>query len=187
MLLSGHHDTWHYGVMDNGAANATMLEAARLLARERPAWRRGLRVCFWSGHSHGRYSGSAWYADEHWLELERRCAAHVNVDFDRRHRRKRRDQLRRRRGARALGRRCRACRNRTESRRATPSPRRRPILLGHRHPLDVREHQPSAARASEDAHRARRWWHTPHDLIDKIDEENLVRDTRIVLGVLWRL
>jgi len=35
VLLSGHHDTWHYGVMDNGAANATMLEAARLLARRR--------------------------------------------------------------------------------------------------------------------------------------------------------
>jgi len=66
--------------MDNGSANAATLEAARLLAEGRAAWRRGLRVCFWSGHSHGRYSGSAWYADEHWDELERRCAAHMNVD-----------------------------------------------------------------------------------------------------------
>ena len=32
ILYSGHHDTWHYGVMDNGAANATMLEVARLTA-----------------------------------------------------------------------------------------------------------------------------------------------------------
>ncbi len=31
------------------------------------------------------------------------------------------------------------------------------------------------------------WWHTPHDLIDKIDEANLVRDTRIVVRALWRL
>jgi Iap family predicted aminopeptidase len=31
VLFSGHHDTWYYGVMDNGSANATMLEAARLL------------------------------------------------------------------------------------------------------------------------------------------------------------
>ena len=80
ILFSGHHDTWYYGVMDNGAANATMLEVARLLAPQQGNWRRGLRFCFWSGHSHGRYSGSAWYADEHWEELERRCAVHVNVD-----------------------------------------------------------------------------------------------------------
>ena len=66
--------------MDNGAANATMLEVARLTARERTEWRRGLRLCFWSGHSHGRYSGSTWYADQNWDELERRCAVHVNVD-----------------------------------------------------------------------------------------------------------
>ena len=39
-----------------------------------------MRLCFWSGHSHGRYSGSTWYADQHWDELERRCAVHVNVD-----------------------------------------------------------------------------------------------------------
>ena len=32
-------------------------------------------------NSAARYSGSAWYADEHWRELERRCAAHVNVDL----------------------------------------------------------------------------------------------------------
>ena len=23
------------------------------------------------------------------------------------------------------------------------------------------------------------WWHTPHDLLDKIDEQILVRDTRV--------
>ena len=50
------------------------------MAPQREKWRRGLRLCFWSGHSHGRYSGSTWYADQHWDELERRCAVHVNVD-----------------------------------------------------------------------------------------------------------
>ncbi|MGH7153174.1 MAG: M28 family peptidase, partial [Acetobacteraceae bacterium] len=49
VLFSGHHDTWYYGVMDNGGANATMLEVARLCASRRDAWRRGLRLCFWSG------------------------------------------------------------------------------------------------------------------------------------------
>ena len=27
------------------------------------------------------------------------------------------------------------------------------------------------------------WWHTPHDLLDKIDEANLVRDTRVLMQV----
>src|SRR5690606_37677880 len=80
VLISGHHDTWYYGVMDNGSANAGMLEVARLCAERRGQWKRGLRICFWSGHSHGRYSGSTWYADTNWDDLERRCVAHVNVD-----------------------------------------------------------------------------------------------------------
>ena len=80
IMFSGHHDTWYFGVMDNGSANATMLESARVLAEHRDEWRRGIRLCFWSGHSHGRYSGSSWYADTHWEELDRRCAVHVNVD-----------------------------------------------------------------------------------------------------------
>src|SRR5439155_1761367 len=78
VLLAGHVDSWHYGAMDNGGANAVMMEAGRLLARTRLY--RGLRLTFWSGHSHGRYAGSAWYVDSHWDELNARCAAHLNVD-----------------------------------------------------------------------------------------------------------
>ena len=74
--------------MDNGSANATMLEAARLSPSAGQNGGAGLRVCFWSGHSHGRYSGSTWYADQNLDELDRRCVAHVNVDFDGRHRRR---------------------------------------------------------------------------------------------------
>src|SRR5262249_26482814 len=79
-LFSGHVDSWHYGAMDNGTANATMLEVARLLGRRRDGRRRGMRFAFWSGHSHGRYAGSAWYADHAWHDLHRRCALHLNVD-----------------------------------------------------------------------------------------------------------
>lgn len=80
VLFSGHVDAWHHGAMDNGTANATMLEVARLLGRSRDGLRRGIRLAFWSGHSHGRYAGSAWYADHAWAELHRRCALHLNVD-----------------------------------------------------------------------------------------------------------
>lgn len=80
ILFSGHVDSWYYGAMDNGTANATMLEVSRLLAMHRDALRRGLRVAFWSGHSHARYAGSTWYADTFWHDLHTHCVAHVNVD-----------------------------------------------------------------------------------------------------------
>ncbi len=78
VLLSCHIDSWHNGAMDNGSANATMLEVVRILAA-RPR-RRSLRIAFWSGHSHGRFAGSAWYADHFWHDLYHHCVAHVNAD-----------------------------------------------------------------------------------------------------------
>ncbi len=80
VLFSGHIDSWHYGAMDNGTANATMLEVGRLLGARKGALRRGLRLAFWSGHSHARYAGSTWYADHFWADLHQRCVGHVNVD-----------------------------------------------------------------------------------------------------------
>lgn len=78
VLFSGHVDSWHRGAMDNAAANAAQLEIMRLLAGS--PHRRGLRLAFWSGHSQGRYAGSAWYADRHWLDLYAHCVAHINID-----------------------------------------------------------------------------------------------------------
>jgi hypothetical protein len=80
VLLSGHHCSWYKGAMDNGAANATMLEVARILAQHRSELRRGVRIAFWPGHTHGRYSGSTWYFDHHWEDLHDNCVLHVNVD-----------------------------------------------------------------------------------------------------------
>lgn len=80
VLFSGHIDSWHYGAMDNGSANAVMIEVARILSQEKLDLRRSLRLVFWSGHSHGRYAGSALYADEHWEELYDHCIMHINID-----------------------------------------------------------------------------------------------------------
>jgi hypothetical protein len=80
VLFSGHIDSWHYGVMDNGTANATMLEVARILANNQGKLRRTLKLAFWSGHSHGRYAGSALYCDEHWEDLHENCVLHINID-----------------------------------------------------------------------------------------------------------
>ena len=80
LLFSGHVDSWHYGAMDNGSANATQLEVARIMAGRRNRLRRDLRLAFCSGRSHARYAGSAWYADQYWQDLHDHCILHLNVD-----------------------------------------------------------------------------------------------------------
>lgn len=80
VLFSGHIDSWHRGAMDNGSANALMLEVLRVLLPHREKLRRSLRLAFWSGHSHGRYAGSAWYADNIWEDLHDNCVLHLNTD-----------------------------------------------------------------------------------------------------------
>jgi len=187
VLFSGHHDTWYYGVMDNGSANATMLETARVLAGHRDLWRRGLRLCFWSGHSHGRYSGSAWYVDENWDDLERRCIAHVNVDstggiganvltasgVSSELAMLARDEIEAVSGQIHAGKR--------SARSADAS------FWGVGIPSMFGSMSHQALTPGKMRNALGWWWHTPHDTIDKIDEANLVRDTKVFVRVIWRL
>jgi N-acetylated-alpha-linked acidic dipeptidase len=199
VLFSGHHDTWHYGVMDNGGADATMHEVARLMAPHREQWRRGLRLCFWSGHSHGRDSGSTWYADNHWLELEKRCAVHVNVDST---------------GARGNT----VPTDAPSSSELVAFAREAVLAEGGQELAGLRMDRagdqsfwgvgvPSMFMAmgeqpaSQDANVAAAvfgggtrkgaglgwWWHTPHDTLDTMEPDLLVRDTRIYVHTIWRL
>ncbi|CAM3801504.1 M28 family peptidase [Mesobacillus thioparans] len=80
VLFSGHIDSWHYGAMDNGSANATMLEVARVLSKYKEELKRSIRFAFWSGHSHGRYAGSQAYCDRHWEEIHENCVMHIYID-----------------------------------------------------------------------------------------------------------
>ena len=187
ILFSGHHDTWYHGVMDNGTANITMMEVARLCAQSRDRWRRGLRLCFWSGHSHGRYSSSAFYADTHWDELERRCAVHVNID-----------------SVGAVG-----ASILSEAPTAIELTALAADVIAKQSGQTLRAKRigrggdesfwgigiPAMFMAfSEQApgkvklrHALGWWWHTPGDLLDKIDPENLARDARIYLEIVDRL
>ncbi len=80
VLLHGHYDSWDVGVGDNATGDATLLEIARVLWRNRADLRRGVRICWWPGHSTGRYAGSTWYADAFAIELDEHCVAQVNCD-----------------------------------------------------------------------------------------------------------
>lgn len=202
VMFSGHVDSWYYGAMDNGTANATQLEVARLLALRSSSLRRGLRVAFWSGHSHGRYAGSAAYADHAWQDLHDHCVAHVNVDST---------------GAKGA----------TVLSEANSMEELRPFasdvieemagqklgrhrygrsgdqsFWGHGIPamlmclseqspegadpvLLALHHQIGGGQSASGG--LGWWWHTPADTIDKIDPEFLRRDTSIYAVMVYRL
>jgi N-acetylated-alpha-linked acidic dipeptidase len=80
VLVAGHIDSWQFGANDNGAGDTTLMELARLMHNHRGELKRGLRVAWWNGHSHGRFSGSTWYSDHMFEELRDNCAAYLNID-----------------------------------------------------------------------------------------------------------
>ena len=200
VLFSGHVDSWHYGAMDNGTANATQLEVARLLAERRDRLRRGVRLAFWSGHSHGRYASSAWYADAFWHDLHERCVCHVNVDsvgaigatvLDEAPTMAETYGFARRVLAETVG---AALDYRRISRSSDQS------FWGHGVPTvfaslseQARDDSATGAALAQLLGAGGKggglgwWWHTTEDTLDKIDPANLVRDAGVYAETLWRL
>ncbi len=80
VLFHGHLDSWHIGIGDNATGDATLLELARVFQQHQDKLARSLRIAWWSGHSHGRYAGSTWYADAFALDLMANCVSHINCD-----------------------------------------------------------------------------------------------------------
>lgn len=80
ILVGAHYCSWEYGITDNATGVACLLELARLLQAEQPRLRRGIRIAWWPGHSHGRYAGSGWYADRFFQEIAEHCVAYHNID-----------------------------------------------------------------------------------------------------------
>lgn len=79
-VVGNHIDSWYEGVTDNGTAIAATMELARLFEEHPP--KRGLVFGFWPGHSMGRYAGSAWWADENWLDLRENGVAYLHIDLN---------------------------------------------------------------------------------------------------------
>ena len=200
VMFSGHIDSWHYGAMDNGSANATMLETLRALLPHRNEFRRSLRLGFWSGHSHGRYAGSTWYADNFWEDLHDNCVLHLNVDstggrnatvLTEAHamaetRGCAADVIRGLTGVEFTG---------TRFGRAGDQ-----SFLGHGIPslfMSLSEQPPSEGDSAGGfaeliggqggkSGGLGWWWHTTEDTPDKIDPELLVRDTQIYAAIAYR-
>jgi hypothetical protein len=80
VLLHGHYDSWDFGIGDNAVGDATLLEVARVLWKNRDRLKRSVRIAWWPGHSTGRYAGSTWFADRFAIDLYESCIAQVNCD-----------------------------------------------------------------------------------------------------------
>ncbi|HTD47623.1 MAG TPA: M28 family peptidase [bacterium] len=199
VLFSGHVDSWHHGAMDNGSANAVMVEMARLFSRRQKRLRRGVRFAFWSGHSHGRYSGSTWYADTHWDDLYRHAVLHLNVDSTGGMGATLLSEALTMAETWALAARC------IKDVTGQDLQRRRITRMGDQSfwgiglPsmfVDVSAQPPGesatgAALKSLTGGTAHHgglgwWWHTTEDTLDKIDKANLHRDAQVYALALWR-
>ncbi len=199
VLFSGHVDSWHYGAMDNGTANATQMEVARLLAERRAELRRGVRLAFWSGHSHARYAGSAWYADAFWHELHERCVCHVNVDSVGAIGATVLEEAPTMAETHGFARRVLADTVGADLAYKRISRSSDQSFWGHGIPtvfaaLSEQERDDSATGAAlaqllggGKGGGLGWWWHTTEDTRDKIDPANLVRDAGVYAETLWRL
>ncbi len=200
VLMSGHVDSWHYGAMDNGGGNATQMEVGRIFATRKRHLRRDLRLAFWSGHSHARYGGSAWYADHCWRDLHDHCVLHLNVDCVGAKGATCLTEAVAMAEARDLGSACveKIARQRLSG--ARPPRAADQSFWGHGVPSLFMSPSEQPADRSESAlayaqlmgSRTRSgglgwWWHTAEDTPDKLDPSHLVRDAQIYVLAAQRV
>jgi peptidase M28-like protein len=190
LLVGAHIDSWYEGVTDNATGDVCLLEMARALKTQERKLRRGVRFAWWPGHSHGRYAGSTWYADNAFDDLRRHAVGYLNIDspgcreteiFDCRYNMGEVEELMRRTVPDVTG----------------QSPNvRRPFKAGDQSfwgvglpslgafrmlPLDHPD------RATVGGCGAGWWWHSPADTLDKADPDILAGDVGLYLSIVWRI
>jgi hypothetical protein len=200
VLMSGHVDSWHYGAMDNGSGNATQMEIARIFAGRRRHLRRDLRLAFWSGHSHARYGGSAWYADHCWRDLHEHCVLHLNADCVGAKGATLMTEAIAMAEARDLG--SAAVEKISGQRLSGVRPPRAAdqSFWGHGIPSLFMSPSEQPPERSESAQAYASlvggatqsgglgwWWHTPEDTLDKLEPEHLVRDAQVYVLAVQRV
>jgi len=192
VLVGAHYCSWHAGITDNATGDACLMEMARILWERRSDLRRSVRVCWWPGHSHGRYAGSTWYADQFFQDLADHCLAYHNIDspgvrgatrYVARHTTAEIERFCRATIARVTGqtdppvhRPSRAA-DQSFLANGVPAFSTYPFLPeGH---ADFRPWTGGAANAW--------WWHTEFDTLDKADVDILALDTRVSLTAVIEL
>jgi hypothetical protein len=145
---------------------------------------------WWSGHSQGRYAGSTWYADAFWEELHRGCVGYLNIDGPGC------------RGASVFD--CRytmaECQSLVEQTvqdlHQVSANVRRPFKAADQSFWGLGVSSFSVYRMLPEDHPERAivggcsgawWWHSPEDLIDKVDLDLLTSDTKIYATLVARV
>ena len=183
VMFSGHVDSWYYGATDNAAANSIMMEVGRIALENVDALQRSLRLVFFSGHSHGRYAGSAWYADHFWEDLHKNCCISINIDvlgfkgadhFESAIMPEAKtvvtEAVKKIAGGEFKGRRY--------NRFADQS------FWGTGTTAALASFSRIKVNPGSNDLELGWWWHTPYDTFDKIDPDNLVRDGRIFAAII---
>jgi len=190
VLFGSHIDSWYKGATDNGTGNACILETARILSKYRRHLHRGVRFVWWSGHSHGRYSGSNWYADYNWEALYNHAVLDLTVDI--------------------IG--CKGSTDYTNLECVAETydlgkdiieeytgqiPRYHRVRRGGDQSFwgiglpslfQLLSLQPPEEAGSDTLVKGLPWyWHTEADTIDKVDREIFRKDTQIYMAALWRV
>jgi hypothetical protein len=192
VLVGGHYCAWDVGVTDNATGDASLLEMARVLWHNRAELKRDVRLCWWPGHSHGRYSGSTWYADTYFAEIADNCLAYHNIDspgvkgatrYAARHTTAEAERF------------CRAVIERLTGQSGIAV--HRPVRAADQsflangvpsfstYPLLPEDHPDRRPWTGGSANAW--WWHTEHDTLDKADVQILAQDTRISLTAVLEL
>jgi hypothetical protein len=190
LLVGAHIDSWYEGVTDNATGDAALIEMARVLHAGRATLAHGVRFAWWPGHSTGRYSGSTWYADSHFMELRERCLGYLNIDSP---------------GVREtevwdcrynMGEIEHITADVVETLSGQQANIRRPLKAGDQSFLGVGLPSMGAFRMLPEGHPDRKavggsggayWWHSPEDTLDKADARILADDTRIYVTLAARM
>lgn len=80
IVVGSHIDAWKPGVTCNATGNATTMQIAKVLSRFRDQLDRDVWFVFWNGHEIAEAAGSTWMVDNFWDELNKRCVAYFNID-----------------------------------------------------------------------------------------------------------
>lgn len=80
VVVGGHYDAWSGGATDNAVGNGLMIELARTLHARRAELYRSVWIAFWPGHESTTMSGSTWFVDHFWDELDHGGAVYINID-----------------------------------------------------------------------------------------------------------
>jgi len=185
VLVGGHYCAWYVGVTDNATGDTSLLEIARLAHKHRKHLKRSVKVAWWPGHSQGRYSGSTWFADNAFDDLNRNALAYVNIDSP---------------GSKGatmydLEAMPEAMEYAAEVVRSVTKlkiQRMRPGRWGDQSfwglgfpSIDCYSMaEPGKRTVGVGGSGGGWWWHTPEDTLDKADREYQVRDTKVNLAIV---